>query len=75
MTPGIHPLHFVLSVTWINISARIRNKANLKPLDLVDPRNKELRSSLQKAEYSMQMGDDVVQDDDDGPGGSGSETD
>jgi len=54
--------------------ARIRNKANLKPLDLVDPRNKELRSTLQKAEYSMQMGDDVVQEDD-GPEGSGSETD
>jgi uncharacterized protein len=53
---------------------RIRNKAKLKPLELVDPRNKELRSMFQKAEYSMQVGDDVVQEDDD-EGGSGSETD
>jgi len=52
---------------------RIRNKAKLKPVELVDPRNKELRSTFQRAEYSMQVGDDVVNGDDDG--GSGSETD
>ncbi|KAL9016897.1 MAG: hypothetical protein Q9185_005752 [Variospora sp. 1 TL-2023] len=41
---------------------RIRNKAKLKPVDLVDPRNAELRDVLRKAEYSMMMGgdDDVV---------------
>jgi uncharacterized protein len=54
---------------------RIRNKANLKPFDLVDPRNKDLRTALQKAEYSIQVGDDVIQEDDDGPTGSGSESD
>ncbi|KAF2668412.1 hypothetical protein BT63DRAFT_425734 [Microthyrium microscopicum] len=54
---------------------RIRNAAKLRPFDLVDPRNKELRTLLQQAEYSMTMGDDVVQEDDDGPTGSGSESD
>jgi len=55
---------------------RIRNGAKLRPFDLVDPRNKELRTLLQQAEYSMQVGDDVIQDDDDeGPTGSGSESD
>jgi len=53
---------------------RIRNKAKLKPLELIDPRNKDLRSVFQRAEYSMVVGDDVVQEDDD-EGGSGSETD
>ena len=53
---------------------RIRNKAKLKPIELVDPRNKELRLVLQKAEYGMQVGDDVVQEDDD-EGGSGTESD
>ena len=56
-------------------NTRIRNKANLKPFDLVDPRNTDLRSTFQKAEYSMQVGDDVIQEDDDGPIGSGSESD
>lgn len=54
---------------------RIRNKAKLKPLELADPRNTELRSMLQKAEFSMMAGNDVVQEDDDGPTGSGSESD
>lgn len=53
---------------------RIRNKAKLKPVELVDPRNKELRSMLQKGEFAMQMGGDVVEEDD-GPAGSGSESD
>jgi hypothetical protein len=52
---------------------RIRNKAKLKPVELVDPRNKDLKNVFQKAEYSLQVGDDVVNEDDDG--GSGSETD
>jgi uncharacterized protein len=53
---------------------RIRNKAKLKPAELVDPRNEDMRALLRKAEYSAAVGhDDVVQDDDEG--GSGSETD
>lgn len=53
---------------------RIRNKDKLKPIDLVDRRNQKLRVLLQKAEYAMQVGDDVVQDDDEDDGGSGSES-
>ncbi|KAL8673920.1 MAG: hypothetical protein Q9168_001667 [Polycauliona sp. 1 TL-2023] len=69
------------SITDLLIDAgadpRIRNKAKLKPMDLVDPRNKELRHSLQKAEYAMTIGDDVVVGDarDDGPTGSASDSD
>jgi len=54
---------------------RIRNKAKLKPLELADPRNTELRSILQKGEFAMTAGDDVVQEDDDGPTGSASDSD
>lgn len=54
---------------------RIRNKAKLKPMELVDPRNEELRKSLQKAEFAMNAGDDVVVEDEEGPTGSGSESD
>lgn len=43
---------------------RIRNKAKLRPVDLVDPRNTELRALLQKAEYGMMVGNDVVAEDD-----------
>ena len=58
------------------LSRRIRNKAKLKPFDLVDPRNTELRSFLQKAEYSFVAPDDVVQEDEDeGPTGSASDSD
>jgi hypothetical protein len=54
---------------------RIRNKAKLKPIELADPRNAELRSILQKGEFNMMAGGDVVQEDNDGPTGSGSESD
>lgn len=55
---------------------RIRNKAKLRPVDLTDPRNTELRSLLQKAEFTMLAGDDVVQEDDDDAGaGSASDSD
>ncbi|KAL8833912.1 MAG: hypothetical protein Q9170_004016 [Blastenia crenularia] len=55
---------------------RIRNKARLKPVELVDPRNTELRDMLQRAEYSMTVGDDVVvrDGDEDGPTGSASDS-
>lgn len=60
----------------IRLVRRIRNKAKLKPFDLVDPRNTELRSFLQKAEYSFTMSGDVVEaDDDEGPTGSASDSD
>lgn len=42
---------------------RIRNKANLTPLQLVDPRNVELRGQLQDALDVMQSQGDYVVDD------------
>jgi len=54
---------------------RIRNKAKLRPIDLVDPRNTELRSMLQKAEFTMLAGDDIVEEDDDDDGAAGSASD
>jgi len=54
---------------------RIRNKAKLKPVELVDPRNTELKGILQRGEFAMQAGGDVVHEDDDGPGGSASDSD
>lgn len=54
---------------------RIRNKAKLRPIDLVDPRNQDLRTALQTAEMQTMGGDTVVDDDDDGPDGPGSESD
>ncbi|GAB7353046.1 hypothetical protein MBLNU459_g3599t1 [Dothideomycetes sp. NU459] len=55
---------------------RIRNKAKLRPVDLTDPRNSELKSLLQRAEFTMLAGDDIVQEDeDDGAAGSASDSD
>ncbi|KAH9873366.1 hypothetical protein J1614_005764 [Plenodomus biglobosus] len=55
---------------------RIRNKAKLKPVELVDPRNTVLRGILQRGEFAMQAGGDVVEEnDDDGAGGSASDSD
>ena len=57
-------------------SNRVRNKAKMKPADLVDPANTELRSMLRRAEYVMIAGDDIVRDDDDDVnGGSASDSD
>lgn len=57
---------------------RIRNKAKLKPYDLVDPRNTELRMVLQKGEFASMAGDDIVDEDandrDDGVNGSPSDS-
>ncbi|KAI9775238.1 MAG: hypothetical protein M1839_001356 [Geoglossum umbratile] len=48
---------------------RVRNKAKLKPAELVDPRNLELRKTLQKGEYLMTVGANELvnneEDDDD----------
>ncbi|MCJ1426481.1 hypothetical protein MMC29_004384 [Sticta canariensis] len=54
---------------------RIRNNAKLKAMELVDPRNTALRSVLQKAEFAMMAGDDVVDDDDGDGGATGSASD
>lgn len=45
-------------------------------MELVDPRNTGLRASLQKAEFTMTAGDDVVNHDveDDGLTGSASDS-
>ncbi|KAH6633575.1 ankyrin repeat protein-like protein [Boeremia exigua] len=53
---------------------RKRNKAKLKPFELVDPRNTQLREVLRKGEVAMMMGGDVVEDDG-GPTGSASDSD
>ncbi|KAI9856216.1 MAG: hypothetical protein M1824_005525 [Vezdaea acicularis] len=54
---------------------RTRNKAKLKAIELVDPRNIDLKSTLQKAEITLMAGDDVVhEDDDEGPTGSASDS-
>jgi ankyrin repeat protein len=51
---------------------RIRNKANLTPYQLVDPRNAELREQLQDALDVMQsQGDYIVDDEEDGVDGEG----
>ncbi|KAK4988424.1 hypothetical protein LTR50_003938 [Elasticomyces elasticus] len=56
---------------------RIRNKAKLRPIDLVDPRNTELRGTLQRAEFAMMAGTDLVveEGDDELPAGSASDSD
>jgi ankyrin repeat protein len=54
---------------------RSRNKARLRPVDLLDPRNQGAKSVLQKAELQFMAGADVVDEDDDRPNGPGSESD
>jgi len=71
--PSGHPIVEILLDAGCD--PRIRNKAKLKPLELVDPRNTELRGILQKGEFAMTAGDDVVQEDDDDPTGSASDSD
>ena len=71
-----------IGLDWIvesqaDASSRIRNKAKLKPCELVDPRNTELRATLQKAEFAMLAGDDVIGrdgEDEQGPTGSASDS-
>lgn len=44
---------------------RIRNKAKMKAVELVEPRNEALRDFLRRAEFAlMEGGDDVVAADD-----------
>ena len=58
------------------IQYRFKNKAKLKPVELVDPRNKELRQFLNKAEFAQHAGNDIIYDSDDdhGPRGSASDS-
>lgn len=60
---------------WRRVGCRIRNKAKLKPIDLADPRNKELRTMLNKAEIALTMAGDTVEDEDEGANGSASDSD
>lgn len=54
---------------------RIRNKQKQRPIDIVDPRDTKLRGILQRAEYAMTAGNDVVADDDDDDNGPASDSD
>lgn len=54
---------------------RIRNKQKQRPIDIVDPRDTTLRGILQRAEYAMTAGNDVVADDDDDDNGPASDSD
>lgn len=65
-------------LTEAGADPRIRNKGKLKPVELVDPRNTELRALLQRAEFSLMAmaGADVVDskaEEEEGPTGSGSD--
>ncbi|TGZ79153.1 ankyrin [Ascodesmis nigricans] len=53
---------------------RIRNRQKMRPIDVADQNDTELRNMLRQAEYKVEMGDDVVQEDEQ-DGGSGSESD
>jgi hypothetical protein len=69
--------HLYILADWeMLMLRRIRNKAKLKALDLVDPRNTKLRNMLQESEYVMQnQGDFIdVEEADDGPTGSASDS-
>lgn len=55
--------------------ARLVNKAKLKPVALVDPRNGELRDVLRKAEFVAASAGDVVVEDEERRDGPGSESD
>ncbi|KAL8667294.1 MAG: hypothetical protein Q9202_000867 [Teloschistes flavicans] len=79
LPPPSWPSSLPLTELLIDAGAdpRIKNKAKLKPLELVDPKNEPLRDVLRKAEYVLLMGDDVVGggDEDGGPTGSASDSD
>ena len=61
--------------TGADCADRIRNKAKLTARELVDPRNTDLRATLQKAEFTMTAGDDVVKEDEEDVGPTGSASD
>lgn len=53
---------------------RVRNKHKNKPVDVVDPRDEELRKTLRTAEYKVSMAGDVVEEEGDEGEGSGSDS-
>ncbi|KAI4133192.1 MAG: hypothetical protein LQ347_002258 [Umbilicaria vellea] len=76
--PRVHFQTALRILTELLQNGRIRNKAKLKPMELVDPRNTELRGVLQKGEFAIMAGNDVVDEDDEadgGPTGSASDSD
>lgn len=58
----------------VSVECRIRNKAKLKAIELVDPPNTALRGILQKAEFALIAGDEVVNGDEHEPTGSASDS-
>ena len=67
---------FAMLIKRLTCARSVRNKAKLKSFELVDPRNKELRSVLQKAEFALMAGNDVVDREDEADGaGAGSASD
>ncbi|KAI9700982.1 MAG: hypothetical protein M1820_006627 [Bogoriella megaspora] len=64
--PNGHPVVEIL--VDAGCDPRSRNKAKLRPFDLVDPRNKDLRGILQRAEFQMMAGADVVNEDEEDEG-------
>ncbi|KAF1958363.1 ankyrin repeat protein-like protein [Byssothecium circinans] len=71
--PAGHPIVEILLDAGCD--PRARNKGKLKPVELVDPRNTALQALLRKGEFELQLAGDVVEDDDDGPTGSASDSD
>ncbi|CUS12820.1 unnamed protein product [Tuber aestivum] len=71
-----HGLEVVEMLIDAGADPRIRNKAKQRPIDIVDPRDTELRVALQKAEFAVTAGGDVVpeSDDEEGDGGSASDS-
>ena len=56
---------------------RVKDRLGRKPADLCTPRTEQLRTTLGKEEYVMNedlKGKDVVQEDDEGPTGSASDS-
>lgn len=45
--------------------ARIRNRGNMQPVQIADPRNEMLRDMLRKSEMTLMAGGDIVNEDDD----------
>ena len=55
---------------------KIKNKGGMRPVDLVDPRNEELKASLRNAQWTAMAGTDIVNmdEEDEGPTGSASDS-